>query len=157
MESATVTGIGTRGAGSAVGVSVMDRVKQDPAYQAFWMLRIGFTALPILFGLDKFFNVLVPWGTTYLASWINDILPGNVAVGMDIVGVIEIVAGVLVFLKPRYAAYVVAAWLGGIIIDLLTYSGYYDVALRDFGLLVAALTLGRLAAKYDAPGFKFSV
>jgi hypothetical protein len=157
MESATVTGIGTRGAGSEVGVSVMDRVKQDPAYQAFWMLRIGFTVLPILFGLDKFFNVLVPWGTTYLAGWYNDILPGNVAVGMDIIGVVEIVAGVLVFLKPRYAAYIVAAWLAGIILDLLTYSGYYDVALRDFGLLVTALALGRLAAKYDAPGFKFSV
>jgi uncharacterized membrane protein YphA (DoxX/SURF4 family) len=154
MESATVTGIGTRGTASDAGVSVGERLKSDPGYQAFWMLRIGFTALPILFGLDKFFNVLVPWGTTYLASWYNDILPGNVAVGMDIIGVVEIVAGILVFLKPRYAAYIVAAWLAGIILDLLTYSGYYDVALRDFGLLVAALTLGRLASKYDAPGFK---
>ena len=156
MESATVSGVDPRGSVSDIGVSTADRLKSDPGYQAFWMLRIGFTALPILFGLDKFFNVLVDWGT-YLASWYNDILPGNTAVAMDIIGVVEIVAGILVFLKPRYGAYIVAAWLAGIILDLVTYSGYYDIALRDFGLLVAALTLGRLASKYDAPGFKIRI
>ncbi len=126
---------------------------RDPAYQSFVMLRIGFTVAPILFGVDKFFNVMVHW-EKYLASWINDILPGNAFTAMHIVGVVEIAAGVLVALKPRYAAYVVAAWLGGIIVDLLTYSGYYDIALRDFGLLLGALTLARLASKFDPPGLR---
>ena len=75
---------------------------------------------------------------------------------MHVVGVIEIVAGVLVALKPRYFAYLVAAWLGGIVIDLLTYSGYYDIAIRDAALMVAALTLGRLASKFDPPGMTLS-
>jgi len=151
---APATGATTNGA-STNGAVVEDR-RSDPAYQAFWLLRIGFTVAPILFGLDKFFNVLVDW-EKYLASWYNDILPGTATTGMYMIGVVEIAAGVLVFLKPRYAAYVVAAWLGGIILDLLTYSGYYDIALRDFGLLLAALTLGRLAAKYDAPGTRISL
>jgi uncharacterized membrane protein YphA (DoxX/SURF4 family) len=123
----------------------------DPAYQAFWILRVAFTVAPIAFGVDKFFNVMVRW-ESYLASWINDIVPGNASDAMHIVGVVEIAAGVLVAVKPRYGAYVVAAWLGGIILNLLTYSGYYDIALRDFGLLLGALTLGRLASKYDPPG-----
>jgi hypothetical protein len=71
---------------------------------------------------------------------------------MHFVGVVEIVAGVLVALKPRYAAYVVAAWLAGIVVDLLSHAGYFDIALRDFGLMLAALTLARLASKYDPPG-----
>lgn len=128
-----------------------ERLRNDPAYQAFTLLRIAFTVAPILFGLDKFFNVMVDW-EQYLAPWINDIVPGSASTAMHLVGVVEIVAGVLVALKPRYAAYVVAAWLGGIIVDLLTYSGYYDVALRDFGLMLGALTLARLAKVYDPPG-----
>jgi len=147
METATLTGR----APLAEVHSFADRIKADPAYQAFWLLRIGFAVAPILFGLDKFFNVMVDW-EIYLAHWINNILPGNASDGMHIVGVIEIVAGIFVLIKPRYGAYVVAAWLGGIIIDLLTYSGYYDIALRDFGLLLAALTLARLARVYDSPG-----
>ena len=126
------------------------------ALQAFWLLRIGFTVAPILFGLDKFFNILVDW-ETYLAPWINDIVPGSASTGMHLVGVIEIAAGVFVALKPRYGAYVVAAWLGGIIVNLLTYSGYYDVALRDFGLMLGALTLARLAPIYDPPGTHLSL
>jgi uncharacterized membrane protein YphA (DoxX/SURF4 family) len=122
----------------------------DPRYQAFALLRVGFTVLPIVFGLDKFFDVLVDW-PTYLAPWINDLAPGTAQGFMYFVGVTEIVAGVLVALKPRYAAYVVAAWLGGIIVNLLSHSGFYDVALRDFGLLLAALVLARLASVYDAP------
>lgn len=125
--------------------------RADAAYQTFMLLRIGFTVAPIAFGLDKFFNVMVDW-EQYLAPWINDIVPGSASTAMHLVGVIEIVAGVFVFVKPRYGAYVVAAWLAGIIIDLLTYSGYYDIALRDFGLLLGALTLGRLASVYDPPG-----
>jgi uncharacterized membrane protein YphA (DoxX/SURF4 family) len=123
---------------------------RDPRYQAFVLLRVGFTVLPIVFGLDKFFNVLVDW-PTYLAPWINDIAPGTAQGFMYFVGVTEIVAGTLVALKPRYAAYVVAAWLGGIIVNLLTHFGFYDVALRDFGLMLAALILARLASVYDPP------
>jgi uncharacterized membrane protein YphA (DoxX/SURF4 family) len=128
-----------------------DRLADDPAYQAFWLLRVGFTVAPILFGADKFANVLVNW-EKYLAPWIRDLSPLSATHTMYVVGVIEILAGVLVALKPRYAAYVVAAWLGGIIVNLLSYSGYYDVALRDFGLMLAALTLARLASIYDPPG-----
>ena len=122
----------------------------DPRYQAFALMRLTFTVAPIAFGLDKFFNVMVDW-PTYLAPWINDIAPGSAQDFMYVVGAIEIVAGLAVLLKPRYGAYVVAAWLAGIILNLLTYSGYYDIALRDFGLLLGALTLARLAAVYDPP------
>lgn len=128
-----------------------ERLSGDPAYQSFWLLRIGFTVAPIFFGADKFANVLVNW-EKYLAPWIRHLSPFSATNTMHVVGVIEIVAGVLVALKPRYAAYVVAAWLAGIVVNLLTYSGYYDVALRDFGLMLAALTLARLASKYDPPG-----
>jgi hypothetical protein len=153
MESATLTGRGAQGVAANDGAaSTLERLKGDPAYQAFWLLRVGFAVLPVLVGLDKFFDVLVNW-EIYLAPWINDIVPGNAAEAMYAVGVIEILAGIAVALKPRYAAYVVAAWLGGIIVDLLTHSGYYDIALRDFGLLIGALTLARLASKYDPPLF----
>ena len=128
-----------------------ERLRSDPAYQAFVLLRVVFTVAPILFGLDKFFDVLVDW-EQYLAPWVNDLVPGSAATAMHLVGVVEILAGVLVALKPRYATYVVAAWLAGIIVNLLTYSGYYDIALRDFGLMLGALTLARLASKYDPPG-----
>jgi uncharacterized membrane protein YphA (DoxX/SURF4 family) len=127
---------------------VLQRARSDPAYAAFLLLRIGFTVLPIVFGLDKFTNVLTNW-ETYLAPWIVDLSPISAHQVMLVVGVIEIVAGVAVAIKPRYAAYIVAAWLAGIIFNLLSYPGFYDVALRDFGLLLAALTLGGLASVYD--------
>jgi len=152
METATVPD--RTPAGGAY--SVVERIKKDPGYQAFLLLRIGFAVAPILFGLDKFFDVLVNW-EIYLAPWINDIVPGSGAEAMYAVGVIEIAAGVAVAVKPRYGAYLVAAWLGGIIVNLLTHSGYYDIALRDFGLLLGALTLARLASKYDPPGFRVQV
>ena len=123
---------------------------RDPRFQAFALMRVGFTVAPIAFGLDKFFNVMVDW-PKYLAPWINDIAPGSGQDFMYVVGAIEIVAGIVVGLKPRYGAYVVAGWLGGIIVNLLSYSGYYDIALRDFGLMLGALALGRLAAAYDPP------
>jgi uncharacterized membrane protein HdeD (DUF308 family) len=113
-------------------------------------MRLAFTVAPIAFGLDKFFNVMVDW-PIYLAPWINDIAPGSGQEFMYFVGATEILAGVIVALKPRYGAYVVAAWLGGIVINLVTLSGYYDIALRDFGLMLAALTLARLASVYDPP------
>jgi hypothetical protein len=122
----------------------------DPAHQAFLLLRTVFTIAPIVFGLDKFFNVLTDW-PQYLAGWIDGIVPGTAQQAMYAVGVVEIVAGIVVAVLPRYGAWVVAAWLAGIIVNLLTLPGYYDVALRDFGLLVAALALARLATKY-APG-----
>jgi uncharacterized membrane protein YphA (DoxX/SURF4 family) len=122
----------------------------DPRFQAYSLLRAGFAVAPILFGLDKFFDVLVDW-PKYLAPWINDIAPGSADDFMYFVGGVEILAGLVVALKPRYGAYLVAGWLGGIIVNLLTHSGYYDVALRDFGLLIGAIALGRLAAAYDPP------
>jgi hypothetical protein len=122
----------------------------DARFQAYALLRTGFAVAPILFGLDKFFEVLVDW-PVYLAPWVNDIAPGSAQDFMYFVGAVEIVAGVVVALKPRYGAYLVAAWLGGIIVNLLSHSGYYDIALRDFGLLIGAVALGRLAAVYDPP------
>ena len=119
------------------------RVK-DPAYQAFLLLRTAFTVAPILFGLDKFTNLLTDW-TGYLAPWIDHLVPGDASTAMHLVGVVEILAGILVAVAPRIGAYVVALWLAGIIVNLLTLPGFYDVALRDFGLLIGALALGRLA------------
>jgi uncharacterized membrane protein YphA (DoxX/SURF4 family) len=123
------------------------RLRTDPAFQAFTLLRIGFTVAPILFGLDKFAGVMVDWNQ-YLAPWINDIVPGTAQDAMYAVGIIEIVAGLVVALRPRFGGPLVAAWLAGIIFNLLTYSGYYDIALRDFGLLVGALALWRLSVEY---------
>ena len=134
--------------GGGAGVARADW--RDARYQAFVLMRVAFTVAPIAFGVDKFFNVLVDW-PVYLAPWINDIAPGSGQEFMYFVGVTEIVAGLLVALKPRYGAYVVAGWLGGIILNLLTLSGYYDIALRDFGLMLGALTLARLASVYDPP------
>jgi hypothetical protein len=122
---------------------------QDPAYQAFWLLRVGFVVAPILFGLDKFFNWLVDW-ERYLAPEINDLIPGNAHQAMLAIGVIEIAAGLVVAIRPRFGGYLVAAWLAGIIVNLLLIADYYDVALRDFGLLLAALTLARLATALPA-------
>ncbi|MGX1128073.1 putative membrane protein YphA (DoxX/SURF4 family) [Streptomyces glaucescens] len=119
----------------------------DPGYQAFLILRTGFTVAPILFGLDKFTNLLVDW-PAYLAPWIDDIVPGSAQAAMYAVGVIEIVAGLIVALAPRFGGWLVAGWLAGIIVDLLTIPGYYDIALRDFGLLLGAVALARLAQRY---------
>lgn len=114
------------------------------ADEAFFLLRTVFTVAPILFGIDKFTQILSDWDF-YLAPWINDIVPGDAHDAMMIIGVIEIVAGLLVAVAPRIGGYVVALWLTGIIVDLLTLGDFYDVALRDFGLLIGALALARLA------------
>jgi uncharacterized membrane protein YphA (DoxX/SURF4 family) len=126
----------------------------DPGFQAFWALRVGFTALPILFGIDKFANWLTDDWTRYLAPQFNDITPGNAEFAMHVVGVIEIIAGIAVLLLPRLGGPLVAVWLGGIIVNLLMVGGYGDIALRDFGLMMAALVLARLAWAYpvDLPG-----
>ncbi len=120
---------------------------RDPAYLAFALLRTAFTVAPIVFGLDKFFNLLTDW-QGYLAPLVDRLVPGTAHQVMLVVGVVEIVAGVLVAVRPRIGAYVVAAWLAGIIMNLLLIPGFYDVALRDFGLLLAALALARLARAF---------
>src|SRR3954471_3567729 len=120
----------------------------DPVYQAFTLLRIGFTVAPILFGLDKFLNWLVDW-PTYLAPPLDELVPGNAHQAMLAVGVIEIIAGVVVALRPKFGGYLVAAWLAGIIVNLLLLGGHLDIALRDFGLLLGALSLARLATAFD--------
>jgi uncharacterized membrane protein YphA (DoxX/SURF4 family) len=120
---------------------------RDPAHAAYLALRTVFTIAPIVMGLDKFFNLLTHprhW-SVYLAGWIDNLVPGTADQLMYVVGVIEIVAGILVAVAPRIGAWVVAAWLAGIIINLVTGPGYYDIALRDFGLLVGAVALGLLA------------
>src|ERR687884_449035 len=125
-----------------------NELRRDPAAQAFVLLRIAFTVAPILFGLDKFANVLTDDWTKYLSSEFNSLLPGSAAAGMHIVGVIEVVAGLVVLLAPRFGGFLVAAWLGGIIVDLLLVGGYGDIALRDFGLMLGALTLTRLSSAF---------
>lgn len=118
---------------------------QDPVFQAYRILHIGFTVAPIVAGLDKFTNLLADW-TQYLAPFIANIVPASTF--MAIVGVVEIIAGLLVFFKPRIGAYVVAAWLVGIIFNLLLVPGYLDVALRDFGLFLGALALARMSTAF---------
>jgi uncharacterized membrane protein YphA (DoxX/SURF4 family) len=113
--------------------------------RAFLLLRTVFTVAPIAFGLDKFVNLLTDW-PGYLAPWIDNLVPGTAQQAMYAVGVIEILAGVLVAIRPRWGALVVAAWLAGIIVNLLILGDYFDVALRDFGLLAGALALALLAA-----------
>ena len=120
-------------------------LRGDPVAQAFTLLRIAFTVAPILFGLDKFAGVLTDDWTRYLAPAVNDIIPGSAADAMHIVGVVEVIAGLTVAIAPRFGGLLVAGWLGGIIVNLLIVGGYGDIALRDFGLLLGALTLARLA------------
>src|SRR3954465_14503470 len=129
-----------------VRVPTAEAIKRDPVAQAFLVMRIAFTVAPILFGLDKFANVLTDDWTRYLATQFNDIIPGNAGDAMHIVGVVEIVAGLVVAVVPRFGGLLVAGWLGGIIVSLLLVGGYGDIALRDFGLLLGALTLSRLAS-----------
>jgi len=115
------------------------------AHQAFVLLRTVFTIAPIAFGLDKFFDILTNW-EQYLAPWVNDLVPGTGHQAMLAVGVVEILAGVMVAVRPAIGAYVVAAWLVGIIVNLVSIGDYYDIALRDFGLLVSARARAMLAA-----------
>lgn len=116
-----------------------------PALQAYKILRFTFVVAPILFGVDKFFNVLTQW-PKFLAPIVTNNLP--VEAFVRVVGAVEVAAGLLVFFKPRIGAYVVAAWLFAIVVDLLLIPGYYDVALRDFGLMLAALALAQLSRTF---------
>jgi hypothetical protein len=124
-------------------------LRSDPAAQAFMLLRIAFVVAPILFGLDKFAEVMINDWPKYLATEFNDIIPGSAQDAMYMVGGIEILAGLVVAISPRFGGLLVAGWLGGIIVSLLLVGGYADIALRDFGLLLAALTLFRLASAYS--------
>ena len=117
------------------------------ADQAYRILHLGFTVAPIAFGADKFLGLLVDWDQ-YLAPWIAGLSPIGGHNLMLLVGLVEIAAGLIVWFRPRFGGYLVAAWLGGIILNLLTLPGYFDVALRDFGLALAALALARLATVF---------
>ena len=121
-------------------------LRADPVAQATLLLRVAFTVAPILFGLDKFAGVLTDDWTRYLAPEFDDLIPGSAATAMHIVGVVEVLAGLVVLAAPRFGGLLVAGWLAGIILNLLLVGGYGDIALRDFGLLVGALCLSRLAS-----------
>ncbi|WP_306232908.1 hypothetical protein [Agrococcus beijingensis] len=131
----------TRGTGGA-------RSTRSPSAWAFVLLRSAFTVAPIVFGLDKFTNLLTDW-TQYLAPWIDFLVPGDAQFAMWGIGIVEILAGLLVAIRPRWGGWLVAAWLFGIIVNLLTLPGYFDVALRDVGLLAGAVALALLAREHD--------
>jgi hypothetical protein len=139
-----------------VPVPTSNVLRSDPVAQAFTLLRIAFTVAPILFGLDKFAEVMIGDWPKYLAPEFNDLIPGSAQDAMYIVGGVEIAAGLVVAVAPRFGGLLVAGWLAGIIVSLLLVGGYADIALRDFGLLLGALTLARLASAYPsrppAPG-----
>jgi len=119
-----------------------------PAYQAYQILHLAFVVAPVLAGLDKFFHLLVNWDM-YLAPVIARLSPMGGHGLMLLVGVVEVIAGILVAIKPRIGAYVVSAWLVGIVINLLLIPAYFDIALRDFGLALGALALGRLSKEVE--------
>jgi hypothetical protein len=121
----------------------------SPAYQAYQILHVAFVVAPVVAGLDKFFHLLVNWDM-YLAPAIANLSPVGGHKLMLAVGVIEVIAGILVAIKPRIGAYVVCAWLLGIIINLLILPGFFDIALRDFGLALGALALGRLSQEFSS-------
>ena len=133
---------------NVIARDVRNELARNPERQAYEILHWGFVAAPVIAGLDKFAELLVDWDK-YLAPAFTRILGGASHGFMLVVGVVEIVAGLLVALRPRIGAYVVAGWLGGIILNLLVGGHYFDVALRDFGLMLGALALGRLAQVHD--------
>lgn len=135
-------------ANPATTTSKESSMAAQPTYQAYLILHIGFAVLPIVAGVDKFLHLLVNWDQ-YLAPLATQILPVSGHAFMLLVGVIEIAAGVLVALRPRVGAYVVTLWLWGIILNLLLIPGFYDIALRDFGLSLGALALARLSRQYQ--------
>jgi hypothetical protein len=126
-----------------------ETLRRDPAAQAFMLLRVAFVVAPILFGIDKFAEVMIADWPKYLAPEFNDLIPGSALDAMYIVGAVEIAAGLVVALNPRFGGLLVAGWLAGIIVSLLLVGGYADIALRDFGLLVGALALSRLASAHS--------
>jgi hypothetical protein len=136
-------------AGTTTAVSV-----HNPAYQAYQILHIGFVVAPIVAGIDKFFHYLVDWNG-YLAPVVAKMVPASIF--MNIVGVVEIVAGLLVAVKPRVGGYVVGVWLLAIVGNFLIFPGFYDIALRDFGLALGAFALARLAEIFDVGGARKTI
>lgn len=128
---------------------IHDSIAASPARQAYQILHFAFVAAPLIAGLDKFFHLLVNWDQ-YLAPWVANLSPVSGHNLMLLIGVVEIIAGLLVAFKPRIGAWVVFAWLWAIIINLVTYPGFYDIALRDFGLSLGALALARLSKEFAA-------
>ena len=147
----TTTARATRTDPVRIGRSTTRPANTDPAYQAFWLMRIGFTVVPLLFGADKFAHVMVNWDK-YLAPdlqrWLSPF--ATVHQTMYFVGVVEMAAGVIVLLLPRIGGYVVALWLAGIVVDLAILGGYGDVLMRDVALFLLALSFARLAVAYPA-------
>ena len=136
-----------------MGHEAPPEVRTAPAshpYQAYQILHWAFVAAPVIAGLDKFSDILADW-EKYLCPQFAKISPFGVHATMMVLGVIEIVAGLVVALKPRIGAWIVAAWLAGIIVDLLLLGAFYDIALRDFGLMLGAIALARLSLVYDPP------
>ena len=131
-----------------------ETLRREPAAQAFMLLRVAFAVAPILFGLDKFAEVMISDWPKYLAPEFNDLIPGSAQDAMYMVGAVEIAAGLVVALSPRFGGLLVAGWLAGIIVSLLLVGGYADIALRDFGLLVGALALSRLASAAHGAGLR---
>jgi hypothetical protein len=125
--------------------------RPDYAHHAYTILKFGFTVAPIIAGLDKFFNLLVDW-TQYLTPLVPAWTGIDPAIFMMVVGVVEVVAGIVVAIKPKFGGLLVAAWLWGIIINLSLVPGYYDIALRDLGLSFGALALAALAAREELTG-----
>jgi hypothetical protein len=131
-----------------IPIPASDVLRRDASAQAFMLLRVAFSVAPILFGLDKFAEVMIADWPKYLAPEFNDLIPGSAGDAMHVVGAVEIAAGLLVAVNPRIGGVVVAGWLAGIIVSLLLVGGYADIALRDFGLLVGSLALFRLASAH---------
>jgi hypothetical protein len=143
----------TTGAEGAFAGGVRDQaaasLASPSAYQAYQILHVAFVFAPVVAGLDKFFHLLVNWDM-YLAPMIAKASPVGGHNLLLIIGVIEIVAGIMVAVKPRVGAYIVSAWLFGIVINLLLIPGFYDIALRDFGLSLGALALARLSREFSS-------
>ena len=133
-----------------MATTMADARADTPASQAYQILHLGFTVAPILFGLDKFVHLMVNWDQ-YLAPVVANLLPFSGHTFMLVVGVVEVVAGLLVAFWPRLGGYVVMLWLWGIIVNLMLIPGFFDVALRDFGLSLGALALARLSEDYGRP------
>lgn len=147
----TTTAASTKNTMRPVHSSTAERLKTDPTFQAFWLMRLGFTLVPILFGADKYAHVMVNWDR-YLAPdvqrWLSPF--DTVHQTMYAVGAVEIFAGLVVLLFPRVGGYLVALWLAGIIVNLAMLGGYWDILMRDVALFLLALTFARLASAFPA-------
>jgi hypothetical protein len=143
-----ISGVEVYMATSIQRISWAEGIRTRHDYQAYKLLHVAFTIAPILAGLDKFFDLMTNWNK-YLAPWAARLSPISAHSLMMIIGVVEIIAGIVVAIRPRVGAYIVTAWLWLIIINLLLYPGYFDIALRDFGLSLGALALGCLSIEFD--------